>query len=52
MRDFELSAGSKSHQTDSDHFNITAHVKLVPDFTERDVDKCCLAFERAADNLK
>ena len=52
MRKLDLCIGSRPQRTDSDHFNITAHVKLVPDFTERDVDKYFLAFERAADNLK
>ena len=51
LRDIELCTGSP-RQTESDYFDIVAHVKLVPEFTERDVDKYFLAFERAADNFK
>ena len=34
------------------HFNVTKHIRLVPPFQEKEVDKYFLHFERVAENLK
>ena len=34
------------------HFDVTKHIRLVPPFQEKEVDKYFLHFEKAAENLK
>ena len=34
------------------HFNVTKHIRLVPPFQEKEVDKYFLHFEKVAENLK
>ena len=34
------------------HFDITKHIRLVPPFQEKEVDKYFLHFEKVAENLK
>ena len=34
------------------HFDVTKHIRLVPPFQEKEVDKYVLHFEKVADNLK
>ena len=33
-------------------FDVTKHMRLVPLFQEKEVDKYCLHFEKVAENLK
>ena len=41
-----------SHVRVSDNFDVTKHIKLVPPFHEKEVDKYFLHFEKIAENLK
>ena len=34
------------------HFDVTKHIRLVPPFQEKEVDKYFLHFEKVAENLK
>ena len=34
------------------HFDVTKHIRLVPQFQEKEVDKYFLHFEKVAENLK
>ena len=34
------------------YFNVTKHIRLVPSFQEKEVDKYFLQFEKVAENLK
>ena len=34
------------------HFDITKHIRIVPPFQEKEVDKYFLHFEKVAENLK
>ena len=34
------------------HFGVTKHIRLVPPFQEKEVDKHFLHFEKVAENLK
>ena len=43
----------KRQHLDSDtHFDVTKHIRLVPPFQEKEVDKYFLHFEKVAENLK
>ena len=51
MKKLELSGmGSKPFALGS--FDVTKHIRLVPPFQEKDVDKYFLHFEKVAENLK
>ena len=34
------------------HFDVTKHIRLVPSFQEKEVDKYFLQIEKVAENLK
>ena len=34
------------------HFDVTNHIRLIPPFQEKEVDKYFLHFEKVAENLK
>ena len=34
------------------HFDVTKHIRLVPPFQEKEVDKYFLQFKKVAENLK
>ena len=55
MKEFELEGKSKSKPLTLDSsksFDVTQHIRLVPPFQEKEVDKYILHFEKVAENLK
>ena len=53
MKEFELQDGVKPRPLDlGTHFDVTKHMRLVPPFQEKEVDKYFLHFEQVAENLK
>ena len=55
MKELELQGESKSKSlplATSTVFDVTKHIRLVPPFQEKEVDKYFLHFEKVAENLK
>ena len=55
MKELELEGQSKSKPLPLDSgksFDVTKHIRLVPPFQEKEVDKYFLHFEKVAENLK
>ena len=55
MKELELEGKSKSKSLPLDSgksFDVTKHIRLVPPFQEKEVDKYFLHFEKVAENLK
>ena len=53
MKELELEEKSKSKPLDSGKsFDVTKHIRLVPPFQEKEVDRYFLHFEKVAENLK
>ena len=55
MKELELQEKSKSKPLPLDSgkfFDVTKHIRLVPPFQEKEVDKYFLHFEKVAENLK
>ena len=55
MKELELEGKSKSKPLPLDSgksFDVTQHIRLVPPFQEKEVDKYFLHFEKVAENLK
>ena len=55
MKELELQGKSKSKPLPLDSgksFDVTKHIRLVPPFQEKEVDKYFLHFEKVAENLK
>ena len=55
MKELELEGKSKSKPLPLDSgksFDVTKHIRLVPPFQEKEVDKYFLHFEKMAENLK
>ena len=55
MKELELEGKSKSKHLPLDSgkfFDVTKHIRLVPPFQEKEVDKYFLHFEKVAENLK
>ena len=55
MKELELERKSKSKPLPLDSgksFDVTKHIRLVPPFQEKEVDKYFLHFEKVAENLK
>ena len=55
MKELELEGNSKSKPLPLDSgkfFDVTKHIRLVPPFQEKEVDKYFLHFEKVAENLK
>ena len=55
MKEIELNDKSKSKSlplATSTVFDVTKHIRLVPSFQEKEVDKYFLHFEKVAENLK
>ena len=55
MKELELEGKSKSKPLPLDSgksFDVTKHIRLVPSFQEKEVDKYFLHFEKVAENLK
>ena len=55
MKELELDGKSKSKPLPLDSgksFDVTKHIRLVPPFQEKEVDKYFLHFEKVAENLK
>ena len=55
MKELELEGKSKSKPLPLDSgksFDVTKHIRLVPPFQEKEVDKYFLHFEKVAENLK
>ena len=55
MKELELEGKSKSKPLSLDSgksFDVTKHIRLVPPFQEKEVDKYFLHFEKVAENLK
>ena len=55
MKELELEGKSKSKHLPLDSgksFDVTKHIRLVPQFQEKEVDKYFLHFEKVAENLK
>ena len=54
MKEFEMQNKTvKPQPLDlSVHFDVTKHIRLVPPFQEKEVDKYFLDFEKVAENLK
>ena len=55
MKELELEGKSKSKPMPLDSgksFDVTKHIRLVPPFQEKEVDKYFLHFEKVAENLK
>ena len=55
IKEIEFNEKSKSKSLSSDTskiFDVTKHIRLVPSFQEKEVDKYFLHFEKVAENLK
>ena len=55
MKELELQGKSNSKPLPLDSskiFDVTKHIRLVPPFQEKEVDKYSLHFEKVAENLK
>ena len=54
MTELEISSKVMLHVSfdPSKIFYVTKHIRLVPPFQEKEVDKYFLHFEKVADNLK
>jgi len=54
MKKLELASnqGHSEFSHNSQKFDVTKHIRLVPPFQEKDVDKYFLHFEKIAENLK
>ena len=53
MKELEMQDKVKPKPLDfGTHFDVTKHIRLVPSFQEKEVDKCFLYFEKVAENLK
>ena len=53
MKELEMQDKVKTKPLDlGTHFDVTKHIRLVPPFQEKEVDKYFLHFEKVAENLK
>ena len=53
MKELEMQDKVKTKPLDlGTHFDVTKHIRLVPPFQEKEVDKHFLHFEKVAENLK
>ena len=53
MKELEIQDKVKTKPLDlGTHFGVTKHIRLVPPFQEKEVDKYFLHFEKVAENLK
>ena len=53
MKELEMQDKVKAKPLDlGTHFDVTKHIRLVPPFQEKEVDKYFLHFEKVAENLK
>ena len=53
MKELEMQDRVKPKPLDlGTHFDVTKHIRLVPPFQEKEVDKYFLHFEKSAENLK
>ena len=53
MKELEMQDKVKPKPLDlGTHFDVTKHIRLVPPFQEKEVDKYFLHFEKVAENLK
>ena len=53
MKELEMQYKVKTKPLDlGTHFDVTKHIRLVPPFQEKEVDKYFLHFEKVAENLK
>ena len=53
MKELEMQDKAKTKPLDlGTHFDVTKHIRLVPPFQEKEVDKYFLHFEKIAENLK
>ena len=53
MKELEMQDRVKPKPLDlGSHFDVTKHIRLVPPFQEKEVDKYFLHFEKVAENLK
>ena len=53
MKELEMQDKVKPKPSDlGTHFDVTKHIRLVPPFQEKEVDKYFLHFEKVAENLK
>ena len=53
MKELEMQDKVKTKPLDlGTHFEVTKHIRLVPPFQEKEVDKYFLHFEKVAENLK
>ena len=53
MKELELEGKPKPLPLDSGkYFDVTKHIRLVPPFQEKEVDKYFLHFEKVEENLK
>ena len=53
MKELEMQDKAKTKPLDlGTHFDVTKHIRLVPPFQEKEVDKYFLHFEKVAENLK
>ena len=53
MKELEMQDKVKTKPLDlGSHFDVTKHIRLIPPFQEKEVDKYFLHFEKVAENLK
>ena len=53
MKELEMQDKVKTKPLDlGTHFDVTKHIRLVPPFQEKEIDKYFLHFEKVAENLK
>ena len=53
MKELEMQDKTKTKPLDlGTHFDVTKHIRLVPPFQQKEVDKYFLHFEKVAENLK
>ena len=52
MKELEMQDKVKTKPLDlGTHFDVTKHIRLVPPFQEKEVDKYFLHFKKVAENL-
>ena len=53
MKELEMQDEVKTKPLDlGTHFDVTKHIRLIPPFQEKEVEKYFLHFEKVAENLK
>ena len=52
MKELELQNRANQFEKHISHFDVTKHIRLIPPFQEKEVDKYFMHFEKVAENIK